>query len=111
MTHSDLIQSSFSTLIIGPASPIIEDVAPIEGGLNISWKSDVTSKQDQYVVVYVRNDTGTPVNIETREPRVTLTNLYPGAGYEIKVKNRSMFCEITRNAFPRRNYIRLSINA
>ena len=60
-------------------------MAPIEGGLNISWKSDVTSKQDQYVVVYVRNDTGTPVNIETREPKVTLTNLYPGAGYEIKV--------------------------
>jgi receptor-type tyrosine-protein phosphatase beta len=68
-----------------PASPIIEDVAPIPGGLNISWKSDVTSKQDKYVVVYIRNDTGRPVNVETREPRVTLEGLYPGAGYEIKV--------------------------
>jgi receptor-type tyrosine-protein phosphatase beta len=70
---------------LDPASPIIEDVAPIPGGLNISWKSDVTSKQDKYVVVYIRNDTGRPVNIETREPRVTLQGLYPGAGYEIKV--------------------------
>lgn len=68
-----------------PASPIIEDVAPIEGGLNISWKSDVTSKQEKYVVVFVRNDTGRSVNIETEEPRITLENLHPGAGYEIKV--------------------------
>ena len=58
---------------------------PIPGGLNISWKSDVTSKQEKYVVIYVRNDTGVPTSIETREPRVTLTDLYPGAGYEIKV--------------------------
>ena len=70
---------------LGPASPIIEDVAPIAGGLNISWKSDVTSKQDKYVVVYKRNDTGQPINVETREPRVTLQGLYPGAGYTIKV--------------------------
>ncbi len=60
-------------------------MAPIPGGLNISWKSVVTSKQDKYVVVYIRYDTGRPVNIETREPRVTLQGLYPGAGYEIKV--------------------------
>lgn len=36
-------------------------------------------------MVYVRNDTGRPTNIETREPRVTLQDLHPGAGYEIKV--------------------------
>ncbi len=69
----------------GPASPIIEDVHPIAGGLDISWKSDVTSKQEKYVVIYVRNDTGKPTSIETREPRVTLEELHPGAGYEIKV--------------------------
>ena len=60
-------------------------MASIPGGLNISWKSDVTSKQDKYVVIYVRNDTGTPTSVETEEPRVTLEKLYPGAGYEIKV--------------------------
>lgn len=68
-----------------PASPIIEDVEPLSDGLNISWKSDVTSRQEKYVVVYVRNDTGRATNIETTKPRVTLSNLYPGAGYVIKV--------------------------
>jgi hypothetical protein len=72
-------------LRLGPASPIIEDVEPLERGLNISWKSDVTSKQEKYVVVYVRNDTGRPTNIETIKPKIKLDNLYPGAGYEIKV--------------------------
>ena len=33
----------------------------------------------------LRNDTGKSVNIETRQPNITLENLYPGAGYEIKV--------------------------
>lgn len=40
----------------------------------------------RYVVIYVRNDTGKPTSIETREPRVTLQKLHPGAGYEIKVR-------------------------
>lgn len=84
-----IIQTFFFPRFPGPASPIIEDVAPITGGLNISWKSDVTSKQEKYVVVYVRNDTGRPTNIETREPRVTLQDLHPGAGYEIKVRKIS----------------------
>lgn len=74
---------------VGPASPIIEDVAPIRGGLNISWKSDVTSKQEKYIVIYVRNDTDIPISIETEEPRVTLQDLYPGAGYDIKVREAS----------------------
>uniref|UniRef100_A0A0K2UFV7 protein-tyrosine-phosphatase n=2 Tax=Lepeophtheirus salmonis TaxID=72036 RepID=A0A0K2UFV7_LEPSM len=68
-----------------PASPIIEDVEPISYGLNISWKSDVTSQQERYAVVYTRNDTGESTTIETREPKITLANLYPGAGYEIQV--------------------------
>ncbi len=58
---------------------------PLQDGLDISWKSDVTSRQEKYVVVYVRNDTGRPTNIETTQPRIRLTNLYPGAGYLIKV--------------------------
>ena len=56
-----------------PASPIIEDVAPLPGGgLNISWKSDVTSRQEKYIVEFVRNDTGTNETIETATPRVRL---------------------------------------
>ena len=43
---------------VGPSSPIIEELTPVLNGLNVSWKSDVTSKQDKYAVVYVRNDTG-----------------------------------------------------
>lgn len=42
----------------GPSSPIIEELTPVPNGLNVSWKSDVTSKQDKYTVVYIRNDTG-----------------------------------------------------
>lgn len=68
-----------------PASPIIEDLQPFIDGLDISWKSDVTSKQEKYVVVYVRNDTGKATNINTTQPRAKLSKLYPGAGYIIKV--------------------------
>lgn len=28
-----------------PSSPIIEELTPVANGLNVSWKSDVTSKQ------------------------------------------------------------------
>ena len=76
---------SYSFFFSGPASPIIEDLQLLPDGLDISWKSDVTSKQDKYVIVYVRNDTGRPTKINTTNPRVSLTNLYPGAGYTIKV--------------------------
>jgi hypothetical protein len=41
----------------GPSSPFIEVVKPIPGGLNISWRTDVNSKQEKYVVIYTRNDT------------------------------------------------------
>ena len=61
-------------------------MAPLpDGGLNISWKSDVTSKQEKYIVELVRNDTGANQTIETSTPRAKLQDLYPGAGYQIKV--------------------------
>ncbi|XP_068214288.1 tyrosine-protein phosphatase 10D-like isoform X2 [Palaemon carinicauda] len=41
-----------------PASPIIEELQPIPAGFIISWKSDVTSRQEKYTLVYTRNDTG-----------------------------------------------------
>ena len=71
--------------ILGPASPIIEDLQSFGNNLDISWKSDVTSRQEKYVIQYVRNDTGRPTNINTTQPRIRLSNLYPGAGYVIRV--------------------------
>ncbi|XP_014240929.1 tyrosine-protein phosphatase 10D isoform X2 [Cimex lectularius] len=69
-----------------PSAPVIEDLRPIEYGLNISWKSDVNSRQEKYEVIYHRNDSdGEPKHSFTTEPHLLLTNLYPGAGYEIKV--------------------------
>jgi cadherin 5 type 2 (VE-cadherin) len=53
--------------------------------MNVSWKSDVTSQQDGYLVVFKRNDTGDVVEQETKSPHVNLTNLHPGAGYYVQV--------------------------
>ena len=76
----------YLSYLLGPASPIVERPSPLPGGgLNISWKSDVTSRQEEYAVRYVRNDTEEVQTIKTRTPRIKLENLYPGAGYEIKV--------------------------
>ncbi|XP_034247190.1 tyrosine-protein phosphatase 10D isoform X1 [Thrips palmi] len=68
-----------------PSSPIIEDLRPIINGLNISWKSDVNSRQEKYEVTYIRNDTGERVTTLTTDSRLVLDNLYPGAGYEVEV--------------------------
>ncbi|XP_049533500.1 tyrosine-protein phosphatase 10D isoform X1 [Anopheles darlingi] len=72
-------------VVTRPSSPIIEDLKSIREGLNISWKSDVNSKQDKYEVTYTRNDTNDGKTILTTESRLVFTNLYPGAGYEVKV--------------------------
>ncbi|XP_069691312.1 tyrosine-protein phosphatase 10D isoform X2 [Periplaneta americana] len=68
-----------------PSSPIIEDLKPILNGLNISWKWDVKSRQDKFEVTYNRNDTGESVTTITTESMIVLEDLYPGAGYEVKV--------------------------
>lgn len=60
-------------------------VKPIPGGLNLSWRTDVTSKQEKYVVVYTRNDTAKTTRIQTTEKGASLSNLFPGAGYDIQV--------------------------
>lgn len=70
-----------------PSEPIVEVVKPIKRGLNISWRTDVNSKQDKYLVVYTRNDTKQAVNIETTEKVAKLRELYPGAEYKIQVWN------------------------
>lgn len=70
-----------------PSSPVIELLQPQEdaSGWNLTWKSDVTSRQDQYSVMYIRNDTRYLQEKLTKNNWVVLSDLFPGAGYEIKV--------------------------
>ncbi|KAH7939926.1 hypothetical protein HPB52_019495 [Rhipicephalus sanguineus] len=68
-----------------PASPVIEALEPVGQHMNVSWKSDVTSRQDSFAVVYVRNDTGERRQEDTRQNWLLLNNLYPGASYQIRV--------------------------
>ncbi|CAL4063294.1 unnamed protein product, partial [Meganyctiphanes norvegica] len=84
---SNGIESAETTewVLTKPASPIIEELQPIPRGLNISWKSDVTSKQEKYAVIYTRNDTVESVTRQISTSHVLLDDLFPGAGYHIKV--------------------------
>lgn len=84
---SKRIESNESTIYVvtRPSSPIIEDLKSLERGLNISWKSDVNSRQDEYEVVCIRNNTGEIQIEKTTESRHEFRNLYPGSYYEIKV--------------------------
>lgn len=68
-----------------PSAPIIEDLKPLVEGLNISWKSDVNSRQDRYEVQIVRNDTDEPKTETVFGFNIVLRDLYPGAGYMVKV--------------------------
>ncbi|XP_055303935.1 tyrosine-protein phosphatase 10D-like isoform X5 [Sitodiplosis mosellana] len=81
------MESNESTiyLVTRPSSPIIEDRKSIKEGLNISWKSDVNSRQDKYEVIYYRNETGEEKTFTTTDSRLIIRNLFSGAGYEIKV--------------------------
>ncbi|XP_052855612.1 tyrosine-protein phosphatase 10D isoform X1 [Drosophila gunungcola] len=72
-------------VVTRPSSPIIEDLQSIRMGLNISWKSDVNSKQEQYEVLYSRNGTNDFRTQKTKESRLVIKNLQPGAVYEVKV--------------------------
>lgn len=72
-------------VITRPSAPIIEDLKSIREGLNISWKSDVNSRQDHYEVRYQNNRTGEVRNVSINETRLVLHNLWPGDGYEVKV--------------------------
>ncbi|XP_025830814.1 tyrosine-protein phosphatase 10D-like [Agrilus planipennis] len=76
---------SYLYVVTRPSAPIIEDSKPLIDGLNISWKSDVNSKQDKYEIQLIRNDTLENILRNTYESRIVLTNLYPGAGYTVKV--------------------------
>ncbi|XP_043267238.1 tyrosine-protein phosphatase 10D isoform X2 [Venturia canescens] len=84
---SNKIESNETVLfqVTRPSSPIIEDLKSIERGLNISWKSDVNSRQEEFEVMYNRTDTGENSTLLTTESHIVLEDLYPGAGYEVKV--------------------------
>ncbi|XP_066583750.1 tyrosine-protein phosphatase 10D isoform X2 [Prorops nasuta] len=84
---SNKVESNETILyqVTRPSSLIIEDLKPIERGLNISWKSDVNSRQEKFEVTHNRNDTGESATTLTTESRIVLEDLYPGAGYEVKV--------------------------
>ncbi len=71
--------------ISGPSSPIVENITAVDRGLTISWKSDVTSKQEMYLVIYKRNDTGEIFNTTTVEGQIVISDLYPGAAYNIQL--------------------------
>lgn len=68
-----------------PAAPIIQELRSINQGLNISWRSDVTSQQDRYEVHYQRNGTKEERTISTNLTNLIIKYLHPGSGYEIKV--------------------------
>ncbi|XP_022171232.1 tyrosine-protein phosphatase 10D isoform X2 [Myzus persicae] len=70
-----------------PSAPIIEDLRPtLDYGLNVSWKTDVNSRQETFQVVLRRNDTDDIPTVRiTNEWRMALRNLYPGAAYQLKV--------------------------
>lgn len=68
-----------------PSAPIIEDLKSIREGLNISWKSDVNSRQEWYEVLLLRSNGDTLNNFTTRETRQVIKGLYPGSQYNIKV--------------------------
>ncbi|XP_008203382.1 tyrosine-protein phosphatase 10D isoform X5 [Nasonia vitripennis] len=84
---SNKVESNETVLyqVTKPSSPIIEDLKSIEKGLNISWKSDVNSRQEKFEVTHNRNDTGESATTLTTESHIVLEDLYPGAGYEVKV--------------------------
>jgi len=63
----------------------VENITALDRGLTISWKSDVTSKQDKYLVIYTRNDTGETFNVTTEDSKILVSDLYPGAAYNIQL--------------------------
>ncbi|CAK9833787.1 Tyrosine-protein phosphatase 10D [Anthophora retusa] len=84
---SSKVESNETVLyqVTRPSSPIIEDLKSTEMGLNISWKSDVNSRQEKFEVTHTRNDTGESATTLTTESHIVLEDLYPGAAYEVKV--------------------------
>lgn len=84
---SKKMESNESTIYImtRPSTPIIVDLKSIKEGLNISWKSDVNSRQDFYEIFLLRNETKQENRFDTKDNKYVFRNLHPGALYEVKV--------------------------
>ncbi|XP_015786402.1 tyrosine-protein phosphatase 10D [Tetranychus urticae] len=69
-----------------PAPPVIGILEPVTNNkLNVSWKSDVNSRQDSYKVVWIRNDTQEKEESITKNNWLLLEGLFPGGSYAINV--------------------------
>lgn len=73
-----------------PGTPVIEtleSVNPQHTSLNVTWKNDVTSRQDAFRIVYMRKDQPLKSKTEkkTKNNWIVLENLWPGASYSINV--------------------------
>ena len=78
MDFSNYMYTKLNLAIAEPSSPIIEMLKPKPRGLDISWRTDVTSKQDKYVVIYTRNDTGQVDSLQTTDRGFSIDDLYQG---------------------------------
>lgn len=89
VSHEVLSEPTVVYGITRPATPIVESkqVSPLvsERALNVSWRWDVTSKQDSYKINLSRNDTRQRKEFVTKENFYILENLFPGATYNINV--------------------------
>lgn len=69
-----------------PGIPVIETTELIENtnsphtNLNVTWKSDVTSRQDEFKIVYLRKDQpiSSKIELKTKQNWIVLENLWPG---------------------------------
>jgi protein tyrosine phosphatase len=69
-----------------PAPPVIEVLESVSNAsLNVSWKADVTSRQDEYFVIWSCLDRNTVEQTSTKNDWILLQNLLPGATYTINV--------------------------
>lgn len=89
VSHEVLSEPTIAYGVTRPATPIVESKqlspAVSERALNVSWRWDVTSKQDSYKINLSRNDTRQKKEFVTRDNYYILENLYPGATYNINV--------------------------
>lgn len=77
-----------------PGTPVIETIESVNQqhtSFNITWKSDVTSRQDEFKVTYIRKDQPMKSRMEkkTKHNWIVLEDLYPGATYSINVSSLS----------------------
>lgn len=97
-----------------PGIPVIETTELIENqnslhtSLNVTWKSDVTSRQDEFKIVYFRRDQPITSKMErkTKQNWIVLENLWPGLFFLIIINFYT--CKI--NCFYLKTYRRIIFN-